>query len=431
MNSKVLQVAWRDFKQTVLRKAFLIAILGIPLLLVVVGAVAALIIIGHEEPPLVGTVVIVEPSGEVAEAAREEFGADALRREREEQLRQLQEDAADSLRTGGLGTPQDLSTVLSRGEIRITIENVAEAALDRLRERVRTGELLAAAVVEPPALAVPSDEQEGGAGFDLYVGEDVDSDHTSMIERRLGQAVVRVRAARAGYDYDQAKALLQRPTPDTQRVLASGEVASESAGLREARQIIPMVFMMLLWIATFTSGQHLMMSTIEEKSNRVMEVLLSAVSPLQLMTGKIIGQGGVGLLIVVIYSSLGVGALILFALLHLIEMIDLLYLGVYFFMAYFMIASIMAAVGSAVSDIREANTLMTPVMLVLMVPLMLWMPITHDPNGAVATTFSFLPPAIPFAMILRVCADEPVPFWQIPVTIAWGYLCVLGMIWMA
>jgi ABC-2 type transport system permease protein len=100
-------------------------------------------------------------------------------------------------------------------------------------------------------------------------------------------------------------------------------------------------------------------------------------------------------------------------------------------MAYFMIASLMAAVGSAVTDIREANTLVMPVMLIAMIPLILWLPISQDPNGGIATAFSYIPPAIPFVMILRIAADEPVPLWQIPATIAWGYACVLAMVWIA
>ena len=119
------------------------------------------------------------------------------------------------------------------------------------------------------------------------------------------------------------------------------------------------------------------------------------------------------------------------ALMDLITVSDLAYLVVYFFMAYFMIASIMAAVGSAVTDIREANTLIMPVMFVVMIPLILWMPISKAPNGGLATSFSYIPPAIPFVMILRIAADEPVPLWQIPVTIVWGYACVLAMVWMS
>jgi ABC-2 type transport system permease protein len=99
-------------------------------------------------------------------------------------------------------------------------------------------------------------------------------------------------------------------------------------------------------------------------------------------------------------------------------------------MAYFMVASLMAAVGSAVNDIREANTLVTPVMMLMMIPWMLWMPISQAPNGSLATAFSFIPPVAPFAMMIRMAAEEPVPMWQIPASIVWGYICVVAMVWM-
>ncbi len=430
--SKVWIVAWRDFKQTVLRKAFLIAVLGIPLLILIVIAAAALIIVGHKEPPLIGTVAVVDRSGEVAEALRLAF------RESKDDVADLVESTMSPGMGLGMGGGSTRIPGMTRGEIRVDVEVLeVEPAevIDQLHQRVRTGELLAAAIIAPETLQpIETDASSPGApglGFELLVTSDLDGDHTDLIERRVGDAVVRVRATRAGLDPDRTAAILKRPRSSTRRILESGEEASESEATRELKQIVPMIFMMLLWVATFTAGQHLMMSTIEEKSNRVMEVLLSAVSPLQLMTGKILGQGGVGLLIVLIYSSLTIGGLVVFALMHIIEMMDLVYLAIYFFMAYFMIASVMAAIGSAVSDIREANTLLTPVMIVLMIPLMLWLPISNAPNGAVATTFSFIPPAIPFAMILRIAADEPVPTWQIPVSIIWGYGCVVAMVLMA
>jgi ABC-2 type transport system permease protein len=70
-------------------------------------------------------------------------------------------------------------------------------------------------------------------------------------------------------------------------------------------------------------------------------------------------------------------------------------------------------------------------MMLLFIPWMLWMPITQSPNGAVATVCSFIPPMSPFAMILRHVAEEEIPMWQYPVSIIWGYICVLGMVWFA
>ena len=437
--SKIAAIAWREFKQTVMRKIFLLAVLGMPVLVIAIAAIAGVMMTTHQEPPLVGTVAIVDPTGELSAAAQIEFDQAKIRRDEERQQRELVENATEAMGSGSIpsspmGTPGAMPKA-ARGEVIITIERVegdTDASLKTLKQRVRDDKLLAAAVILPEVLDTPPERGERPT-FQLFVSENLDSDHVSLIEQRLGASVVRVRAQRTGQDPEEVLAMLKRPRADTKRLLEGDQEMDASAGTRKLAQVlIPMAFMMLIWIGTLTSGQHLLMTTIEEKSNRVMEVLLSAVSPLQLMTGKILGHGGVGLLIVLIYSSVGIVALIMMErFTQFITTMDLVYLGVFYFMAYFMIASIMAAVGSAVSEIREANTLMTPVMLLLMIPWMLWMPITQAPNGMVAKVCSFIPPMIPFAMILRHVAEEPVPAWQYPVSIIWGYICVLGMIWFA
>ena len=434
--SKVVIIAWREFRQTVFRKVFVLAIVGIPVLLVAVLVLMISVIESHEQPPLEGAIAVVDPSGETIEAARVEFDPTRIERDVQQQTQQIQ-DLAEELTGGPTPPASKFKMAFGQGEVNVTIEGVTDAAdstLDALRARLLSDDLLAIAVIPAEVLETPDTtvRERDRPTFDLFIGEGLDADHAGFIERRIGEAVVRVRAERAHLDPDTAMAMLRRPRSSTRRLLASGEELQESAKLREIRsQIIPMAFMLLLWIAVMTSSQHLMMSTIEEKSNRVMEVLLSAVSPFQLMAGKILGHGFVGLLIMVIYSGLAITSLVSFALLNLINLADLVYLVIYFFMAFFMIASIMAGVGSAVTDIREANTLVMPVMLVAMIPLILWMPISQDPNGAIGTAFSYIPPAIPFVMILRIAADEPVPLWQIPATIAWGYVCVVGMVWTA
>jgi ABC-2 type transport system permease protein len=443
--SRVATIAWREFRLTVFRPIFIIAVLGIPVGLVGVMALAVALTVQSEknQPPLIGTVAIAAPTPEVAEAVQLEFGEEQLRRDTAEQIEAAQQRIEKQVESGpGMGNVSDLAAApptIARGDIRVDVEPVSvddASAVDALTERVRQGDLLAAAIIEPAVLAVPDADRKNRPSFVLHVGENLDSDHVALIERRVGQAVVRVRAAMENLDPDRMLAMLRRPEARTTRALATGEEAAEGEGQRVLRLMLPMLFMALLWVSTFTAGQHLLTSTIEEKSNRVMEVLLSAVSPLQLVTGKILGHGAVGLLIALFYSSVVVAGFIVGAMLEpsfrrIIEPMHLVYLTLLFFMAYFMVASLMAAVGSAVSDIREANTLVTPVMLIMMVPWMLWMPISQAPNGSIATAFSFIPPASPFAMIARLAAEEPVPTWQIIAALAWGYVCTVAMVWLA
>ncbi len=189
---------------------------------------------------------------------------------------------------------------------------------------------------------------------------------------------------------------------------------------------------MLLWVSSFTGGQYLLTTTIEEKSNRIMEVLLSAVSPLELMVGKIMGQMGVGLLILLIYSSVGVGSVVVFGMAHLLTAQSLGFMLVYFFIAFFLIASLMAAVGSAVSEVHEAQSLLGPIMIVLVIPMMLAMPIIRNPASPLAMTLSFIPPVSPFVMVMRISASTtPIPLWQIALSIAIGLGSVCVAAWAA
>jgi ABC-2 type transport system permease protein len=232
---------------------------------------------------------------------------------------------------------------------------------------------------------------------------------------------------RLGHKPTEIRALLQPPEAIATRLSDDGGEIEDN---EIARKIIPMAFMMLIWIATFTSGQYLLTTTIEEKSNKVMEVLLSAVSPMQLLAGKIVGQAGVSAVILCMYGSAVMAGLIAFTLGDLIPTMHVVLFCIFFAIAYFMIAAIMAAVGSAVNELRDAQSLMGPIMLLLFIPLALWPLLSEHPNGLVATITSFTPPLLPFIMILRVTTStEPVATWQIIVSIMVGVLSVLLMIW--
>jgi len=428
--NKVLWIAWREFKHTALTKAFIVAAIFVPLL--IVGSIYLLgPLLKPRIAPLKGTLVVVAGSTTVTDAVRDEMSPDRIR-ERQERSRDRRER-----RFGSAGAPGSEAEMVNPAEVMAevmplpSVEVKVEAAeagadVEALKNKVRVGEIIAVAVVKDDALA--AGQSEATNTFDLFVASDSAPNHTTMFEDALSDAIVRLRVGGVGLDMENTRWLMRRPDANTRRVAEDGGEASENVA---AKMIIPMAFMTLLWIATFSSGNYLLTSTIEEKSNKVIEVLLSAVSPLQLMAGKIIGQAGVAFILLLMYGGLGIAALIAFAMMDLVPIIHLVYLLVFFVMGFFMVASMMAGVGSAVSELREAQSLITPVMMLLMIPLILWLPITENPNGVLATVTSFIPPLIPFVMILRVtAASEPVPLWQIISSIVVGYAWMFVMIWM-
>jgi ABC-type Na+ efflux pump permease subunit len=174
-----------------------------------------------------------------------------------------------------------------------------------------------------------------------------------------------------------------------------------------------------------------MTTTVEEKASRVVEILLSAVSPLELMTGKILGQMVVGFVILALYAGMGIAGLSAFAALGLVDLSLIFYLVVFYLIAYFILGSVLAAVGAAVNEMREAQSLMTPIILIIMIPWFLWLPITRDPNAPFAVVLSFLPPINAFTMLLRMTSTTPPPVWQVWLSIAVGLLAAWGSVWFA
>jgi ABC-2 type transport system permease protein len=419
---KVLLVAWREFKHTALTKAFIIAAVIAPL--GIVGLMTLMpMLMKTTIAPLKGTIAVVDPTGEIAPVIQQELMPKRIVERSGISLEDLDEEQVSrgpkSLRhlTYSSGQPPQIEVTVKPFEV----SNGSDLA--KLKDQVRDGDLLAVVVI--PADAVET--KPGNASFELFVASDASPHHTALFESSIAESIVQARVRRAGSDLTTARQLLSEPNAEIMRLGANGAEARESA---ELKMIIPVIFMILLWVTTFTSGNYLLTSTIEEKSNKVMEVLLSAVSPFQLMAGKILGQAGVAFVMLLMYGGAGLAAMTALAMMDLIPPILLVYLLLYFIMAFFMIASIMAGVGSAVSELRDAQSLITPAMLVLTIPILLWLPISNSPNGVLATVTSYIPPLTPFVMILRVTtATEPVPVWQIATSLIAGYCWMIVMVW--
>jgi len=141
-------------------------------------------------------------------------------------------------------------------------------------------------------------------------------------------------------------------------------------------------------------------------------VLLSSIAPVDLMAGKILGIAATGITIVVAWLTLFVGLVLLLpGLLSSTDGMDLsalvnqpAYLAsflVYFVLGYLFYAALLCGIGSLASNLKEAQTLMMPIQLLLIVPLIVMVPIGRDPNGLLAQVLSWLPPFTPFVMMNR------------------------------
>ncbi len=231
-------------------------------------------------------------------------------------------------------------------------------------------------------------------------------------------AVVRARKVReTGLPKARAR-WLQVPVVFHNRLITKAGAKRVSAAERAA-QWLPVGYVYLLFISIFSISQILMMSTMEEKSSRIAEVLLGAITPGELMSGKVLGSLLVGLTmlgfwVVVIFLALGyfgpsLGGAGTFAkgLLGAISPTGLGWFFAYFVLGYLFYGALLGAIGAAVSTIQEAQPYMTPVTLLLMVPLILMVPIVKNPTAEYARVLSYIPPLTPFVMMNRINAPPP------------------------
>jgi ABC-2 type transport system permease protein len=183
------------------------------------------------------------------------------------------------------------------------------------------------------------------------------------------------------------------------------------------RQWAPSGFVYLLFVAIFTISQMLLNNIIEEKSNRIIEVLLSSVTPGELMMGKLFGIAAVGLTMVGVWMASLFGILSwkavgapgaagqLFLALRTSNLIPMFV--VYFLLGYLMFAALILSIGSVCNTIKEAQNYMAVITLSMMVPLLTMAFIPKDPNGTLARVLSWIPLYTPFTMMNRVSAGPP------------------------
>ncbi|HEX2838493.1 MAG TPA: ABC transporter permease [Phycisphaerales bacterium] len=444
--NKVITIAVREFLSVVATKGFLIGMFLPPVLIGAVLTVFPLLM--NKKPPSVsGHIAIIDRSGGVADRLADSFEPDKVKARRNDKIRESIRQGTDRLNLDPKVADEAQKSVYSAPNLDAAVPtptlNVVTLPKDADIETEKTPILgvtgkesdpskdrrLVLVVIPEGAVTARPDvpEEERYEKYQLFVAPRLDMEVQQDIKDQVASAIVDARLSSASYDVATVRSIMKRPAADSKAVTKEGDRTSNEL----AKFLIPASFMILLWISVFTSGQYLMTSTIEEKSNRVMEVLLSAASPLQLMLGKVLGKGAVGLLIIAVYGSVGGLALVAFTLTHLLEWQNLIYLAVYFVCAYFIVASLFVAVGSAVTELVEAQTLQTPVMIVLMIPMMLWMPIMRNPNSQFAQVCSFMPIINPFVMVLRLSGSEPVPFWQVPVSMLVGILTVVVLVWAA
>jgi ABC-2 type transport system permease protein len=373
-----------------------------------------------------GDVAIVDPTGRVAAVLREAITPEAIRARRERNM-------ARALNATGVSSEAAARTGAMVNAVGAQFRLVERPADADLAAEKRWLSAAAADGARPLALVVIEDDAvipaAGGTygSYDLFVPPNTSERVEGELRDSLREAIVSARLAARQISAAEVAVMTAVATQPSVMVGADTE-RQTSTGFNRT---VPFVFVGLLVFGVMIGAQTLMTSTVEEKSSRVIEVLLSAVSPLELMAGKVLGQMAVSLLVLALYVGIGVLMLSSFAMLGLLDPWLIVYLVIFFLITYFLFASVFGAIGAAVNEMREAQALVTPVMLVLMVPWLLAAPVARDPNTTMAIALSFIPPVNTLAMMIRMASTSPPPVWQVWITIAVGLAAACATTWVA
>ena len=195
--------------------------------------------------------------------------------------------------------------------------------------------------------------------------------------------------------------------------------------------IVPFAGLMLMFMMIMSVAPAMLNNVLEEKMQKISEFLVSSVTPFQLMMGKLTGAVGIGLTLSMIYLSAA------FGLAHYFEIADRIPISLYAWFVFFLFTalvifgSIFSAIGAACSEIRDAQSLMTPVMMLVIIPMMCLGPVFDSPSSTFSKAASLFPPATPMLMFARIAMQPGPETWEIVLGVILSAAFAMACVWAA
>jgi ABC-2 type transport system permease protein len=297
----------------------------------------------------------------------------------------------------GAGLVLDLASL--GWKVEVVPESTDEATL---LGRIRTGAING-------FLTIPADAVTG-SGAVVYQGDNATN---QMVQLKLWlltqKAIQNARGAAAGVDPERLARILAPVAIETRHT--TGEVSGASAG---AVFILGYAVMIILYMAIILYAVNVLRSVVQEKTSRVVEIMVAAAKPQALMLGKIIGVGAVGLVQIAVWMVMAILTITyrtqilgLFGVsgggftLPPLAWIDAVIIILYFLLGYFFYAALYAAIGAMVSSEQEAQQAQVPVTLLLIVPMVCMQVVANDPRGGASEALTLIPFSAPILMPMR------------------------------
>ena len=296
---------------------------------------------------------------------------------------------------------------------------------DTLVETLITDNIVSAVIVLNPNFMTDASVQ-------LYHSDAVGLEELSQIKSAIRQFSMEKRIVALGLTKQDMDYVLERP------VMSEFEVGKEGGATRSnliVRYGVPGVFLWLLVMGIVMSSSMLISGVIEERSNRIIEIMMSSIKPNELMTGKILGIGLLGviqitfyLLIILIFTLYGSSFTNINITPAEVFTPKILIYFIYFIMGYFMYASLYVSLGSLYDNEREASQSVGFLSLFAVLPIMLIQPIMMNPGTPLTGILSFIPLTTPFMMILKV-GMLSAPLWEVLLMMLYLMAWIFGIAW--
>lgn len=326
----------------------------------------------------------------------------------------------------------EVGRMLSGDDEKLSITLVEQAPgsdVEATRERLKTE---VENKVFDGVLILPADLPDDGTPE--YVAPNVSAFKLiSVLERSVNTVTVADRLTGAGLDPEQVRELTRRPGLTTFKLGKGGEETSDQG----QSFILAYVFMMIIYVTVLMYGIYVMRGVLEEKSSHVVEVLISTVRPFELMLGKILGIGAVGLTQFLLWAilmaaisapgavaALGVSGMELPA----VPAQLLAFFVIYFVLGFLLYGTLYAGIGAAFDTEQEAQNFQGLVTMFLVVPLVLMMQILNQPDGTLAVVLSLIPFFTPMLMFLRMTLTQ-VPVVQLAASVVFMLAAIVVAAW--
>ncbi len=420
--NKIRIIASTEFASAVRTKAFLVGIFLMPLLLI--GSIVLQTVVADRVDTKPRRFAVVDRSGVLYPTIRAVAAAWNDVVEGKSKVEDPRLASMSGRRRNPAGSRFEPSLVADAGR------SHDEVRLE-LSDRIRKGELFA-------FVEIPEDVVNPDRGADAKILYHTDSPNDDALMRFLDAAIngdVRLRRFQSAGIDPMAAERLSRPLPTEVLGLltrgSDGRIKPAEKVDKVRTFVVPAALMFVVFLIVMTTTPQLLNSVIEEKMSRISEVMLGSVDSFQLMMGKLIGNVGIALVLAAIYVAGGFAAAAHYGYADVVSPTALLALAFFVVVAVVFYGSLYMAVGSACSELKDAQSLMMPVMILAMLPAFCWTIILNNPNSPASVGLSLFPPATPFLMLLRMLLPSSPPAWQVGLSLVLTTLTTLACVWTA